>query len=26
VAVEGRKVFIDGKQMPVWGYRLDENK
>jgi phosphoribosylglycinamide formyltransferase-1 len=25
VAVDGRQVFIDGKQMPVWGYRLDEN-
>jgi phosphoribosylglycinamide formyltransferase-1 len=26
VAVDGRQVFIDGKQMPAWGYRLDENK
>ena len=26
VAVEGRMVYIDGKKMPVWGYRLDENK
>ena len=26
VAVDGRTVYIDGKEMPVWGYRLDENK
>jgi hypothetical protein len=26
VAVDGRTVYIDGKKMPVWGYRLDENK
>jgi len=26
VAVDGKTVFIDGKEMPVWGYRLDENK
>jgi folate-dependent phosphoribosylglycinamide formyltransferase PurN len=26
VAVDGRQVFIDGKQMPAWGCRLDENK
>jgi hypothetical protein len=26
VAVDGRAVFIDSKQMPSWGYRLDENK
>jgi hypothetical protein len=26
VVVDGRQVFIDGKQMPVWGCRLDENK
>jgi phosphoribosylglycinamide formyltransferase-1 len=24
VVVDGSTVFIDGKQMPVWGYRLDE--
>ena len=24
VAVEGRTVFIDGKQLPPYGYRLDE--
>jgi phosphoribosylglycinamide formyltransferase-1 len=24
VAVDGPAVYIDGKQMPVWGYRLDE--
>jgi len=24
-AVEGRTVYIDGKRMPVWGYRLDEH-
>ena len=26
VAVDGRTIYIDGKQMPAWGYRLDENK
>jgi phosphoribosylglycinamide formyltransferase-1 len=26
VAIDGRTIYIDGKQMPVWGYRLDENK
>ncbi len=26
VAVDGRTVYIDGEEMPVWGYRLDENK
>ncbi len=26
VAVDGRAVYINGKQMPAWGYRLDENK
>ena len=26
VAVDGLAVFIDSKQMPSWGYRLDENK
>jgi phosphoribosylglycinamide formyltransferase-1 len=26
VAVDGKTVYIDGKEMPVWGYRLDENK
>ena len=26
VAVDGRNVYIDGKKMPAWGYRLDENK
>jgi len=26
VAVDGRAVFIDGKLMPSWGYRLNENK
>jgi hypothetical protein len=25
-AIDGRTVYIDGTQMPVWGYRLDENK
>ena len=25
-AIEGRTVFIDGKKMPVWGYRLGEHK
>jgi hypothetical protein len=25
-AIDGRTVYIDGKKMPVWGYRLDENK
>jgi folate-dependent phosphoribosylglycinamide formyltransferase PurN len=24
VAIEGRKIFIDGKMMPVYGYRLDK--
>ena len=26
VAVDRRAVYIDGKKMPVWGCRLDENK
>ena len=26
VAVEGKTVYIDDKEMPVYGYRLDENK
>ena len=26
VAVDGRTVYIDGKEMSIWGYRLDENK
>jgi folate-dependent phosphoribosylglycinamide formyltransferase PurN len=26
VAVDGRTIYIDGQQMPAWGYRLDENK
>jgi folate-dependent phosphoribosylglycinamide formyltransferase PurN len=26
VAVDGRTIYIDGNQMPAWGYRLDENK
>ncbi len=26
VAVDGRIVYIDGKETPGWGYRLDENK
>jgi hypothetical protein len=25
-AVDGNMVYIDGKKMPAWGYRLDENK
>ncbi len=25
VGVEGKTVYIDGKRMPVWGYRLDEH-
>jgi len=24
-SVEGRTVYIDGKKMPAWGYRLDEH-
>ena len=24
-AIDGRTVYIDGKKMPVWGYRLDEH-
>jgi phosphoribosylglycinamide formyltransferase-1 len=24
VAVNGKTVFLDGQQLPVWGYRLDE--
>jgi hypothetical protein len=26
VAIDGREVYIDGEKMPVYGYRLDENK
>jgi len=25
VAVEDRTIFIDGKQLPAWGYRLDDH-